>query len=167
MKRVMVIGAGGTGKTAFARELAEKTGLPLVRAPRRREDGTPRARDDVLADWEAARPTPGWIVDESDLSAVPGLLARADTVFFFDFSPTLCARNAFRRSREDGAKRLGWKSCWRIWTGTRRRCGALRRMIKQADVRAVVFTKGRQVRDYLAGWGMRNQNQQNRPKDPS
>ncbi len=30
MKRVMIIGAPGTGKSTFAKKLAEETGLPLI-----------------------------------------------------------------------------------------------------------------------------------------
>src|SRR5437879_8580011 len=30
MKRVLVIGSGGTGKTTVARRLAQRTGLPLI-----------------------------------------------------------------------------------------------------------------------------------------
>ncbi len=30
MKKILVIGNSGSGKTTFAKELAEKTGLPLV-----------------------------------------------------------------------------------------------------------------------------------------
>ena len=34
MRRVLIIGNAGTGKTTFARALAEKTGLPVVHMDR-------------------------------------------------------------------------------------------------------------------------------------
>lgn len=164
MKRVMVIGANGTGKTAFAQDLAEKTGLPLVRvdALHGQADGTPRPQADFLADLEAACQKPRWIIDGNDQATVPMRLAYADTVFFFDFSPTSRVWSAFRRSRKGrgsprkngGAERVSWKYYWRIWIDTRRQCEALRRSIKEADVWVVVFTKQRQARDYLARRGM-------------
>jgi len=34
MKRILIIGNAGSGKTTFAKKLAEKTGLPLIHLDR-------------------------------------------------------------------------------------------------------------------------------------
>jgi adenylate kinase family enzyme len=104
MKRVVLIGPGGSGKTTLARQLGEITGLPVIELDkifwRQNLAATPRnqwvERQRVLVEQDQ------WIMD-GDLGPYDALEVRlqaADTVLFLDFSPLRCAWRALRRSRE-------------------------------------------------------------------
>ncbi len=92
MKRVLIIGCPGSGKSTFARALAEKTGLPLYhldllywRADRTTVDKAVfRAR---LAEL-LARDT--WIMDGNYGDTMALRLGYADTVFFLDLPTEVC-----------------------------------------------------------------------------
>src|SRR5207248_9352838 len=92
MKRVLVIGSGGTGKTTVAQRLARRTGLPLIHL-------------DLLYWRPGWQPTPGeewretvrrlvagerWIIDGNYGGTLDLRLAACDTVVFLDLPRVLC-----------------------------------------------------------------------------
>ena len=104
MKRVVILGPGGSGKTTLAMRLSEITGLKLVEldkvfwgpelAARPREQWI-KLQQELTAEKE-------WILD-GDLGrydAVEVRLQSADTIIFLDLPLMLCAWRALRRSRE-------------------------------------------------------------------
>ncbi len=92
MKRVCIIGSPGSGKSTFARRLAEITGLPLChldllyhnadRTTVSREVFSDRL-DNVLAQED-------WIIDGNYSATMERRLALCDTVFFFDLPVEVC-----------------------------------------------------------------------------
>ena len=93
MKRVMVIGCGGAGKSTLSRKLGEKTGLPVVHldqiwwAPGNWQHLS-REEFDVrlLAELEKDQ----WIMDGNFDRTMERRLEQADTVIYLDFSRTRC-----------------------------------------------------------------------------
>lgn len=86
MKRVLVIGSGGAGKTTFSRRLARATGLPLVHLDRHywRAGWTPTPASEWTEAVRAFCAAKSWIMDgnytsdreqESFLARVGGGLA--------------------------------------------------------------------------------------------
>ena len=104
MRRVVVLGRGGAGKSTLARELGVLTGLPVVELDRHFWSADLLAPDpqrwtDIQAELIRAD---SWIMD-GDLGAHDVLdvrLRAADTVLVLDFSLLRCAWRAARRSRE-------------------------------------------------------------------
>jgi adenylate kinase family enzyme len=117
MKRVVILGRGGAGKSTFARRLGERTGLPVIEldthfwgpalVPTPREQWMEIQRK--LADQER------WIMD-GDLGRYDEPWVRlqaADTVLILDFPMLLCLMRALRRSKE----RMDfwwWLVTWRL-----------------------------------------------------
>jgi adenylate kinase family enzyme len=117
MRRVVILGPGGAGKSTFAATLARATGLPLVELDSLfwDQDSRPKSPDSWAAFQNDLVSKPTWILD-GDLGPHDVLeprLRAADTVVVLDVSRWLCAWRASRRSRE----RLDF---WRwLWTWRR------------------------------------------------
>ena len=106
MKRVLVIGCPGAGKSTFARWLRDATGLPLYYLDRNwhRPDKTNIPREEFDARVAELTACDRWIIDGNYLRTLEPRLARCDTVFFLDLPVEDClAGVAARRGlpRED------------------------------------------------------------------
>ena len=99
MKRVLVIGCSGAGKSTFAVALAGRTRLPLIHLDR--EFWQPGWRPLPRAPWRARLAQlleePTWIMDGNFDSSLDIRLPRADTVIWFDLPRSLCLRRVLRR----------------------------------------------------------------------
>ena len=104
MRRVVVLGRGGAGKSTFAARLGARTGLPVVELDTMFWFGsTPTAPGAWVARQHELVARPAWILD-GDLGPFDVLdvrLRAADTVVLLDLSLARCAWRAARRSRED------------------------------------------------------------------
>ncbi len=99
MKKILVIGSPGAGKSVFSRALAAKTGLPLICLDMiwHKPDKTTRSREDfdrILAEVLAGET---WILDGNYSRTLPLRLAQCDTVFLLDFPVELCLASAAAR----------------------------------------------------------------------
>ena len=94
MKKVIIIGCPGSGKSTFARKLKEKTGLPLHHLDMLywNEDRTTVSRqvfDDRLKNVMA---TNEWIIDGNYARTMEARLKECDTVFFLDYNADVCLK---------------------------------------------------------------------------
>ena len=104
LRRVVVLGRGGAGKSVFARRLGARTGLPVVELDREfwQEELRPLSRTGWSAVQVRLAAGEEWILD-GDLGPYDVLdvrLRRADTVVLLDYSLPRCAWRAVRRGRE-------------------------------------------------------------------
>ena len=99
MERVMIIGCGGAGKSTLARQLGEKTGLPVVHLDKLfwKPGWESLSRDefDVLHRRELAKER--WIIDGNFDRTIPERLARCDTAIYLDFSRLACLLGVAKR----------------------------------------------------------------------
>jgi adenylate kinase family enzyme len=102
MRRVLVMGCSGSGKSTFARKLADKLDLPFVSIDQ--IYWQPGWREPVTSEFtarmtlEAEKPT--WVIDGNYITSGAGALRleRADTVVWFDLPRWLCMVGIMRRS---------------------------------------------------------------------
>lgn len=99
MKRVIVIGCPGSGKSTFARALQHKTGLPLVYLDMLNwnADRTTVPREVFRARLADALNGQEWIIDGNYCSTMEQRIAAADTIFFLDYSPEVCMEGILSR----------------------------------------------------------------------
>ena len=170
MKRVLVIGSGGTGKTTVAQRLARRTGLPLIHL-------------DLLYWRPGWQPTPSeqwrevvrrlvagerWIIDGNYGGTLDLRLAACDTVVFLDLPRVLCLwRVLVRQLRYFGRvrpelpngcrERLSWAFLAWICTYPSRRRGSILTRLHALDKgkRVVILRNAREIEDFIAGVPMR------------
>ena len=99
MKKVIVIGCPGAGKSTFARKLAVKTGLPLLYLDMiwHRADRTVIGREEFDKRLDKLVKEDEWIIDGNYARTLPIRLAYCDTVLFFDIPLEVCIEGAKSR----------------------------------------------------------------------
>ena len=92
MKRILVIGCPGSGKSTFARALAERIGLPLYHLDMMywNADRTQVEKSVFRARLAEAMSHDRWIIDGNYQSTMELRLQTADTVFFLDYPTEVC-----------------------------------------------------------------------------
>ena len=150
MKRVVVLGRGGAGKSTVAVQLGMLTGLPVIELDKYFWSSylTPLPAEQWKAVQRNLISAERWILD-GDLGPYDALdvrLQAADTVIVLDFALWRCAWRAARRSRENLV-------FWRWLVSYRRRSlpavwAAIAAHARDADV--YLLCKPRDVRQFLA-----------------
>lgn len=99
MRRVVIIGNSGGGKSTLARRLGETLGLPVVHLDVLYwKPGWTDSDDDEFAARQAeVLAGDAWICDGNFPGTQPLRMARADTVIWIDQPPLLCLWRAVRR----------------------------------------------------------------------
>ncbi len=99
MKRVIVIGCPGSGKTTFAEKLNKITGLPLyyLDAIWHKPDKTHIPRDEFDQRISEIFATDEWIIDGNYSRTIEMRLKECDTVIFFDLPTEVCLQGATER----------------------------------------------------------------------
>lgn len=92
MKRIIIIGCPGSGKSTFARKLHEMTRIPLHHLDMMywNADKTVVERDVFLKRLNEALAGDEWIIDGNYGSTMEMRMAACDTVIFLDFAPEVC-----------------------------------------------------------------------------
>lgn len=99
MKKVIVIGCPGSGKTTFAEKLNKCTGLPLyyLDAIWHKPDKTHISREEYDERLSEIFATPQWIIDGNYKRTIESRLKQCDTVFLFDLPTEVCLQGATER----------------------------------------------------------------------
>jgi adenylate kinase family enzyme len=164
MERVVVIGAGGAGKSTFAAALARTLDLPLVHldAIHWRAGWRPTPPDEWRERVRELAGGPRWVMDGNYGGTLDLRLERCDTAILLDLPRALCLwRVVWRqlryigRTRPDMAagcrERLTWEFVTWVWRyRATRRDAILRRLAALGEgKRAVVLGSPRAVRRFL------------------
>lgn len=99
MKKVIIIGCPGAGKSTFARKLIDRTGLPLFYLDMiwHKADGTNISRDEFDEKLKGIMEKEQWILDGNYIRTLEMRLKECDTVFLLDYPLELCLEGAASR----------------------------------------------------------------------
>ncbi|MDE6848566.1 MAG: adenylate kinase [Ruminococcus sp.] len=106
MKKVIIIGSAGAGKSTFARKLRDKTNLPLYYLDMiwHKPDQTNISRNEFDSILNSIVKKDSWIIDGNYQRTLEMRLKECDTVFLLDFPTEIClsgAESRIGKKRED------------------------------------------------------------------
>ena len=99
MKKVIVIGCPGSGKTTFAEKLQKKTALPLyyLDAIWHKPDKTYIPREEFDERIKEIFKTDKWIIDGNYGRTIEVRMKECDTIFLFDLPTDVCLHGVTER----------------------------------------------------------------------
>ena len=106
MRKVIVIGCPGAGKSTFARKLRDATNLPLYYLDMlwHKEDKSTISREEFDIKLNDVVKKDKWIIDGNYLRTLEMRLKECDTVFLLDYPLEVCldgAKSRIGKKRED------------------------------------------------------------------
>ena len=106
MKRIIVIGPPGAGKSTFSRKLSEVLHLPLYHLDNIfwRSDKTHLPKEEFKGIVESLLEEDQWIMDGDYSSTLEMRMNKSDTVFFLNYPQEVCLegiRSRIGKKRED------------------------------------------------------------------
>lgn len=165
MKRVLVIGSGGAGKSTFARRLGERLGLEVLHLDTFfwRPGWVETPKEEWRRTVEGLCAREAWVMDGNFSGTLDVRLKACDTVVFLDLPRTVCVWRAMKRwvmyrntPRPDMAAGCGEKFDpkflhW-VWTfPSRSRPTVLARLGEfAADKRVIRLRSSEEVERFLA-----------------
>lgn len=99
LKRIMIIGSGGAGKSTFARELGKKLGLRVYHLDALfwQPGWVPMERTEFIRMQNAIMEGDKWIIDGNFGGTMDARLEKADTVIFLHYSTIRCLYRVVKR----------------------------------------------------------------------
>ena len=99
MKRILIIGCCGCGKTTLSRQLSQRLQLPLIHLDQLnwRDNWQPVPRETFDALLAAEVNKPAWIIDGNYNRTLPLRLQYCDTVIYMDYPRILCLWGVLKR----------------------------------------------------------------------
>lgn len=99
MKKILIIGSGGAGKSTFAQRLGEKTGLEVIHLDKLywKPNWTETPKDEWQKIVGEIIKGGEWIMDGNFGGTMEMRIAACDTVIFLDFPRTVCVYRALKR----------------------------------------------------------------------
>ena len=92
MKKVLILGCPGSGKSTFARKLSKKTELPIIYLDQLywKADKTTVSEEELMMRVKTVVKNDQWIMDGNYLRTLPLRLPASDTIFFLDYHTQVC-----------------------------------------------------------------------------
>ena len=99
MKKIIVIGCPGSGKSTFSRKLSQKVNLPLIHLDMLfwNPDRTTVDKEIFISRLEKALSGEKWIIDGNYSSTIEIRIKACDTVFFLDYPADICLEGVLKR----------------------------------------------------------------------
>jgi len=164
MDKILIIGCGGAGKSTLARQLGEKTGIPVVHLDKLywHPGWVESSKEEIDAKIMAEMEKPRWIMDGNYNRTIPMRLQYCDTVIYLDYSRLTCLFGVVKRvigsygkvrpdMGEGCPERFDWSFIQWIWGFNQKNREKYYRLLKEAEgVKAVILRNRREAKNFLS-----------------
>lgn len=164
MKKIIILGSPGAGKSTFSFALAEKTGLPLYHLDKMfwREGWVNVSKDELDAQIKDVLRKDEWIIDGNYSRTIPMRLEKCDTVFYLDYPRLVCFFGVVRRvlgslgkTRPDMAEgcpeRFDLEFLQYTWKFRKKQREKLFGLLEGANAEIHIFRSRKEAKRYLDG----------------
>jgi adenylate kinase family enzyme len=166
MKKVLIIGSGGAGKSTFARRLGEVTGIEVVHLDRLywNPNWVETPKDEWKRILNKILERDSWIMDGNYSGTMEMRLKECDTTIFLDLPRALCLWRILKRvilyrkgTRPDMAEgcreKLAWDFLKWIWTYPAETKPKVEGLLKRfQDTKTIVCLKSNEeIENFLSG----------------
>ena len=163
MERIMIIGCGGAGKSTLARQLGEKTGLPVIHLDKLfwRPGWVQISREEFDKLHREALMGEKWIMDGNFDRTMAERIKYCDTVIYLDFSRLTCLLGVAKRilttygktrpdMGEDCPERIDWEFLKWVWNYNKNKREKNYRLLNESEgVETIVLKNRRAVRKFM------------------
>ncbi len=128
MKKVLVIGSSGAGKSTFSRRLSDLTGIEIIHLDKLhwKPNWTEPSKEEWKATLEKAMRGEAWIMDGNYSNTLDIRIPVCDTVIFLETPPAVCVYRVLKRvttsygktrpdMADDCVERFDWEFIKWIW----------------------------------------------------
>ena len=122
MKKVLVIGSSGAGKSTFSRRLSDLTGIEIIHLDKLhwKPNWTEPSKEEWKATLEKAMRGETWIMDGNYSNTLDIRIPACDTVIFLETPPAVCVYRVLKRVTlfyKKNSSRYGGRLCRKIRLG--------------------------------------------------
>jgi adenylate kinase family enzyme len=166
MKRILVIGSSGSGKSTFARKLGEKTGLKVIHLDRlywKPNWVETTDKDEWKRVVQKALGGDAWIIDGNYSGTMEMRIEKCDTVIFLDMPRAVCVYRILKRvalhrpgARPDMAEgcdeRFDWEFIKWVWNYPTRSKPKVEALLERFAVekKIIRLKSKREIENFLA-----------------
>lgn len=170
MKKILVVGSPGAGKSTFSRRLSEITGIEVIHLDRIywRAGWVEPAKEEWRETLEKTLAgNDAWIMDGNYSGTMQMRLKQCDTAIFLDVPRMICVYRILKRvvtyrgrgNRPDMAdgcdEKFDWKFLWLVWNYPTRSKPKVERLLAEAESegKTVIRLKSKQeVEKFFVEW---------------
>ena len=158
MKRIVIIGCGGAGKSTLARQLGEKLDLPVVHLDKLfwRPGWVQVSKEEFDKLHREALAREKWIMDGNFDRTMAERITRSDTVIYLDFSRFACLMGVLKRvfttygkvrpdMGEGCPERIDWEFLKWVWDFNKNKREKNYRLLNEAEGKETIVLKNRRA----------------------
>ena len=167
MKRILVIGSPGSGKSTLSRKLSERLNIPCIHLDRLfwkpNWISTPKEEFDKLIQLELEKDS--WIIDGNYKRTLNMRLKYADTVIWLDYPRIICIwRVWFRHGKtrpdmtencEEKRDKEFFEFLKYIWNFKKEQNEIIQNMLSKNNIKTIIIHNDRQLKEFEESIGIK------------